>query len=283
MEIEHGTTCRIAILMTVHNRRETTLKCLECISEMVYDKGLIRVDIYMTDDGSTDGTADAVIGRFPSVRIVKGDGSLFWNRGMYAAWQEAATLDYDFYWWVNDDTFVLPDTLLRLLDSSRAHSDKVLIVGSTCASDGSGRVTYGGWKDHALITNLDREYPCDTLNGNLVFIPKSVFIRIGMNDPYYRHSLGDTDYGLRAGEAGIGIFTAPGFLGICDRHERPTVWMDPKQPIGKRWRNFFSPTGNNPFEFFHFRKKHYGWIPAIGTFISNFTHFLFPRLWRQSL
>lgn len=281
--MEQIPNCRIAILMTVHNRCETTLKCLRCIDGMVYDKDLIGIDIYMTDDGSTDGTADAVSRFFPSVTIVKGDGSLYWNRGMYVAWQAAAVRDYDFFWWVNDDTFVLPDTLQRLLDSSRLHSDMALIVGSTCASDDSRQVTYGGWKGHALITDLDHEQSCDTINGNLVFVPRSVFVRIGMNDPYYRHSLGDTDYGLRAKEQGIEIFTAPGILGICDRHEHPTVWMDPEQPFGKRWHNFFSPTGNNPFEFFHFRKKHFGLFPAFFTFISNFTHFLFPRLWRHVL
>lgn len=277
--MEIVTQKRIAILMTVHNRRETTLRCLRHIEKMVFDKGSFALDIFMTDDGSSDGTAGAVQKEFPYVRIIEGDGSLFWNRGMIAAWQEAAKQSYDYYLWVNDDTFVFPDMLSRMLRCSTDQGDRSIIVGSTCSSDGSGRTTYGGRKNGRLVTDVSQMHACDTMNGNLVLVPRPVFERLGMNDPYYRHSLGDTDYGLRASEAGMGILVVPGHCGACDQHERPTVWMDPKHSLRERWGNFFSPLGNNPFEFFHYRRKHYGLFPAIATFLTNFAHFLFPGLW----
>ncbi len=276
-------TCSIAVLMTVHNRRETTLGCLQRIGEMTYDRSWIHVDIYLTDDGCTDGTAEAVRTAFPEVQILSGDGSLFWNRGMATAWDKACEQDYDFYWWVNDDTLVFKDCLTRLLACSSLHDDRALIVGSTCASEDPDTITYGGWRGHQLITDVCKEHDCDTFNGNLILIPRSVYQVIGTNDPYYRHSLGDTDYGLRASEAGFPSFIAPGTFGICDLHPRPSVWKDPDQPFRKRWHHFFSPTGNNPFEFFHFRRKHYGLLPAVGTFCSNFLHLFFPRLWKKTL
>ena len=46
---------------------------------------------------------EAVGKMFPQVHIIKGDGNLFWNRGMYMAWQAAIKeKDYDFYLWLND-------------------------------------------------------------------------------------------------------------------------------------------------------------------------------------
>ena len=271
--------------MTVHNRRETTLRCLESLADSVYDKDRIDMDYYITDDACTDGTAEAISAAFPDAHIIKGDGSLFWNRGMHLAWEEAAKSDYDFFLWVNDDTYVFNDSLSRLLSCSASHSDEAVIVGSTTSSDGSGRITYGGWRNYKgnnngeLIAGVDKEQPCQTMNGNIVLIPRSVYLSIGKNDPYYHHSLGDLDYGLRATESGIGIFVAPGACGICDLHEKPTIWMDPSQPFSKRWDNFFRPTGNNPFEFFHFKKRHFGILPAIRSFITNILHFLFPSLW----
>lgn len=273
---------QIAILLTVHNRKDTTLACLRNIAGMDYDKDRIACDIYMTDDGCTDGTSDAVSKEFPQVRIIKGDGSLFWNRGMYAAWEEAAKIDYDFFWWVNDDTMVFKDTLKKLIDCSRAHDDQSIIVGSTIASAADGAVTYGGYVNGKLVHDIGESHKCDTFNGNLVMIPKSVFAFLGMNDPYYRHSLGDWDYGLRASISKISIWTAPGACGICNKHDKPTVWMDPSKSFQKRWKNFFSPLGNNPFEFFHFNRKHFGFLTATLKFISNFVHFLFPRLWKRS-
>jgi GT2 family glycosyltransferase len=277
--MEQNDPGRIAVLMTVHNRRDTTLECLRRLSAMQYDRERVTLDIFMTDDGCTDGTADAVSDAFPQVHVIQGNGELYWNRGMYAAWQEAAKHDYDFYWWVNDDTFVFEDTLSRMLACSASHEDKAIVVGCTCSSGEPVRFTYGGWEGEKTISDVSFERPCRTMHGNLVLIPRAVFLRLGMNDPYYRHSLGDTDYGLRATENDIGIWSAAGYCGICDLHERPVVWMDPDKPVKERWSNFFSPLGNNPFEYFHYRRKHYGLLSALSRLGSNFIHFLFPRMW----
>ena len=200
---------------------------------------------------------------------------------MYAAWEAAiAVADYDYYLWLNDDTFIYNDTIARLLESSERHSNSAIIVGSTSAVGDTSKITYGGWIKGKLQTGVSEEQKCQTINGNIVLIPKSVYVVLGTNDPIYRHAVGDTDYGLRAQKAGIEVWIAKGVLGECDLHKHPTVWKDPTQPFLKRWKNFFSPLGNNPFEFFRFRRRNYGLIAAISTFCSNFLHFLFPRFWK---
>lgn len=274
---------RIAILMTVFNRRETTLRCLRQVAEQQYDQINYSIEIYLTNDGCTDGTSEAVAKEFPQVNIIEGDGTLFWNRGMYTAWKAAiAVADYDYYLWLNDDTFIYIDTIARLLESSERHSNNAIIVGSTSAVGDSSTITYGGWTNGKLHTDVSAEQKCHTLNGNIVLIPKSVYAVLGTNDPVYRHAVGDTDYGLRAKKAGIEVWTAKGVLGECNLHEHPTVWKDCTQPFRKRWRNFFSPLGNNPFEFFRFRRRNYGLAPALVTFCSNFIHFLFPQFWKST-
>ena len=271
----------IAILMTVFNRRETTLRCLWQVAGQEYDKTRYGIDIYLTDDGCTDGTSEAVSKEFPIVHIIKGDGTLFWNRGMCTAWKAACSVaDYDYYLWLNDDTFIYEDTIARLLETSKKHNDKAIIVGSTSAVGDIQKITYGGWIKGKLLTDVTEEQKCQTLNGNIVLIPKSVYAILGSNNPIYRHSLGDMDYGLRAWKAGVEVWIAKGVLGECNSHERPAVWKDYTQPFGKRWRNFFSPLGNNPFEYFRFRRRNYGLLAALTTFCSNFIHFLFPRFWK---
>ena len=74
----------------------------------------LRLDIYLTDDGCTDGTPEAIKRQFPKVHIIKGDGNLFWNRGMYRAWEEAAKQDYNFYLWLNDDSYLVDGALFTL-------------------------------------------------------------------------------------------------------------------------------------------------------------------------
>lgn len=272
---------RLAVIITVYNRKDKTILCLENLFAQELPNN-VSLEVYLTDDGSTDGTKESVTKLYPQVTIIHGKGDLFWNRGMWTAWKEAAKGNYDFYLWLNDDTFIYKDVIKRLVECSRNHSNSAIIVGATCAVGKSDIITYGGLIKGKTVKDISKEQTCDTFNGNIVLVPKKVFKVLGTNDPYYRHALGDHDYGLSAKEKGIESWIAKGIMGECDRHERPTVWMDPSQPFKKRWKNFMSPVGNNPFEFFYFKKKHFGILPACKSFVTNYIHFLFPSLWRES-
>lgn len=89
---------KIAVLLTCFNR---VLKTINCLEALYAQQGLnIRfvVEIFLVDDGSTDGTSEAVSNKFPEVIIIKGNGSLFWNKGMHLAWETASMRQkYDFY------------------------------------------------------------------------------------------------------------------------------------------------------------------------------------------
>ena len=79
---------KIAILMTCHNRRETTLRCLESLAlEKRVGVGQWKIDVFLVDDGSTDGTDEAVKATFPKVNVIRGTGNLYWAKGMELAWK----------------------------------------------------------------------------------------------------------------------------------------------------------------------------------------------------
>ena len=273
---------KIAVIMTVHNRKQLTLRCLSNLFKQEQLGFSYLLDVFMTDDGSTDGTAAAVGRDFPSVHIVAGDGTLFWNRGMYASWQKAVQNgNYDYFLWLNDDTYLYENAIMRLLDVANMYTSPCIVVGSTCASTDDSNITYGGYQNGVLITDVDRIKPCDAINGNIVLISRQAFKVLGFNDPRFRHACGDTDYGLRAKSMGVTCVTGRGVFGICDLHECMTCWKDPGQPFIKRWKNFMSPLGDNPFEFFYFKRKHSGFVRASFTFVTNWIHFFFPRLWMK--
>ena len=64
----------IAILITCHNRRDTTLTCLSNLTQQT-----LSSTVYLVDDGSTDDTSLAVQSQYPDVNILSGSGSLFWG------------------------------------------------------------------------------------------------------------------------------------------------------------------------------------------------------------
>ena len=270
---------RVAVLMTVHNRKDKTLMCMSQIYNMTLPDD-VQLEIYMTDDGCTDGTPEAVSEMYPEVHIVSGDGTLFWNKGMYLAWNEASKTDPDYFLWLNDDTYLYADTLLKLLSVSEAKADKSIIIGDTCDTETKSTITYGGkTRNGSYVFDSTNASPCFYMNGNIVLIPDHVFRIVGYNDPYYSHAMGDYDYGLMAAKKGVDIYVAPGFCGECDLHDCISTWKNPDKSLCERWQAFFKPTGANPFEFFYYRKKNYGVFPACCTFVSNFLHVLFPRFW----
>lgn len=269
----------IAILLTVHNRKEKTLKCLEYITSQLPIEGY-TIDIYLTNDGCTDGTPQAISEQFPEVIIIHANGSLFWNRGMYTAWEKASkTKDCDFYLWLNDDVLIYPELFSMLLQTSKKYFNQAIIVGATQSSDHS-KTTYGGRKmKGGLVTPQGIPAEVDFFNGNIVLIPKSVFQIVGNLDSFFTHGKGDFDYGLRARKAGIKIFQAPQYLGECDQHPSLEKWCNPTVSFRQRWKALHSPTGMPPKESFHLEKRHFGIISASFHYLTILLRCCFPKIW----
>lgn len=257
---------RYAVLLTCFNRKEVTLRCLE---QLHAQKTEAAMDVFLCDDGSSDGTFDAVRGHFPNVRVFKGTGNLFWNRGMLASWKKAReTKDYDAYIWLNDDTFLYDDALTELLDCSRNRNDQSIICGAFCSE--SGKFSYGGRdeEDAPLIPNgtMQNVY---WLNGNCVLVPRYVVRKIGLLDGMFQHHLGDFDYGLRAREAGISVVTTRKYLGECTPNQikNNRARKDGLSLTG-RFKRLYSPMGDHPFIQFRYIFRHFGMKKALAVFLA---------------
>ena len=210
---------RVTALLTVHNRRELTLRCLRCLAEQ---SGSAELAVVLVDDGSTDGTSEAVQSEFPDVVVVAGTGELYWSRGMAVAWRVAAADDPDYYLLVNDDVAVAPDALERILRLADQQAPTVIVGAMSDPS--SGVTTYSGqrltsvWNPMAferLEPPSTEPVSVDLFNGNFVLVPRSVYRIVGTVDPVYRHGIGDFDYARRASKAGVELVLAPGHFGTC--------------------------------------------------------------------
>lgn len=269
----------IAVIMTVHNRRDTTLECIRhfynCCGIKNYD-----IDFYMMDDGCTDGTANAVTCAFPQVIILKGDGNLFWNRGMYECWKEAIKKDHDFYLWLNDDTMVFDNALEELIAVYSHCPQESIIVGQICSTGDHTKPTYGGRKDGRIIPVTGEIEEVETMNGNLVLIPNRVTSKIGILSHFYKHKYGDIDYSVLARNNGVRVFITRCYVGTCDVHLGLPSCFNPNLGLRKRMAFLFSPLGLNPFEYTVFKFRTCNFLSAMkGTIYTNTYHFvrcLFP-------
>ena len=264
---------RIAVAMTCFNRREKTLRCLRSLFGQASLP--VTLDVYLVDDGSTDGTSAAIAAEFPSVHIVAGTGSLFWGGGMYRAMSAAVERPYDFVLWLNDDVTLHPDALAELLaahaQASAADSHPSVIVGAVTDPE-TGKISYAGFNRtnrwHPIhVRNVAPEpgrlVPCDAMNGNCVLIPRAVVGQIGLIDGELIHRYGDIDYGYRARRAGANVLIAPDPVGTCSPNPPPRKKDLSRHSLAERWRILTAPLGTPMRPMFRFMWRHGGVSGAI--------------------
>lgn len=268
----------IAVLITSHNRSEKTLKCLNHLFEQ---KGLnkdFRIEVFLVDDGSTDDTKECISLLFSQVNIIQGDGNLFWNGGMLKAWKIASiTRNYDYYLWLNDDTYLNKIAIIELYNFQKSCLDDHIISGSCC--DLEGNHTYG-IRDISGKTILPNNEGINgaLLNGNCVLISKYVFSKVGYLDKMFKHAIGDYDYGLRAVKLGVKLVTTPTYIAICEKEYYLPKWKNRKYSFLARLSDLYSAKSYSaPDKLFLYNARHFGLLKAIMCFFSNHLQLLFPN------
>jgi len=252
--------------MTVFNRRETTLRCLGQLQAQELPDA-VRLQAFVVDDGSTDGTGDAVRADYPDAHVLEGTGSLFWTGGMHLADQAAWDTRPDYLLWLNDDVDLDPDAVTVLLDAARQTDDRAIVVGAV-TDPASGEVSYGGYRRVGKPLDLERIAPnghvqsVDTMNGNVVLVPAAVRSAVGPPDLAFSHNMADMDYAFRARSAGFGVVLAPRAVGRCETNTAKQRWRDPSVPLRQRWELVRSFKGLPPREWWAFTRRHTGrWWP----------------------
>ena len=241
---------RIAVLMACHNRRSKTVECLKRLASAA-ENAMVRYRLYLFDDGSTDGTADAVRAQETDAVILTGDGTYFWNRSMNRIFDAAMREGFAAYLWLNDDTMLEPDALTQVLAAYRSVEEDVMVVGAVRDPD-TGRLTYGG---NRRVDSYLRPFLCtrvepsgapqdvDVVNGNVLFVPDTIARTLGNLDPVFEHSMGDTDYSMRARKRGVRILQTAGYVGFCPQNPSKGTHKDGALGMTGRLRQVFSRKG----------------------------------------
>ena len=286
-------------LMTCYNRKQKTENAIRQLSSL--ESGLVCVDFIVLDDGSRDGTREALEALDASILVLEGDGNSYYTGGMRQAMAAAReriqnsshmqnakdgetenTCKYDYILLFNDDVDFDLQAVARLVEKASLNPGKIW-VGPT--SDERGELSYGGVQ---LTSKLRPKYrivkgdsqegtPCQTFNANFVLVPTDIFMAMDSMDEVYQHSLGDFDYGLQATRRGYEILVSDEFIGTCPDNSVAGTYNDRSLSFRERIRKKESPKGVPAREWWHYLYKNYGLATALVYSVTPYIRILLGK------
>jgi GT2 family glycosyltransferase len=124
-------TPTVSVIIVSYNTREMTCACIQSVIDEAH--GLDQ-EIIVLDNTSTDGSADAIAERFPSVHLIRSPDNLGFGKGNNVAAQKATG---EYVLLLNPDTVVLDNAIGKLVQFAKQKPAAKMWGGKTLFGDGS--------------------------------------------------------------------------------------------------------------------------------------------------
>ena len=211
-------SANVAVVVLTWNGREDTLACLRSLRAVEHEP----LSVLVVDNGSIDGTAEAVGREFPSVDVLRSQENLGFAEGNNVGIRRALAAEADYVLVLNNDVEVEPRFIGPLVAAARERPDagalcpKILVFerrdriwfagASFDARRGRGRHVRYGEPDDPAEKGVT---PTDRACGAAMLVPARVFEQVGLFDPDLFLYVEDVDWSLRAANAGRRHYVVP--------------------------------------------------------------------------
>ncbi len=218
----------ISIVILNYNVKAFLEQCLMAIERARHN---FKIEIFVVDNASVDGSQAMVKKRFPQVHLIENKKNLGFARANNQA-LKLARGKYAFI--LNPDTLIQEDTLLILKSFLDTHPDVGAVGCKLINPDGSFQIGSRRslptpWVAFSRIIGLSRIFPnsklfgrynmtyldpnleceVDVLSGSLLFVRMDTMRKVGYFDEDYFMYGEDIDLCYRIKKAGYGIFYTP--------------------------------------------------------------------------
>jgi GT2 family glycosyltransferase len=209
---------KVCVVIPVHNRRDITLLCLRSLSRINRDG--LDVHVIIVDDGSTDGTSEAIKKEFPEVEIIKGDGNLWFTEGTNVGVRAALKYEPKYILMMNDDQVFDKNFLKYMVETAEKHERSV--VGALLLLWDMPHKVFqvapvwktwlGGWRhwrQQTVWSVPKKAWEVDLIVGNCVLVPTAAIKECGLMNSKKFPNFGDAEYTPRLKRKGWKLLIEP--------------------------------------------------------------------------
>lgn len=207
------------VIVLSWNGRDDTLRCLESLATVERaDLGVICVD-----NGSSDGSAEAVQKRFPEVTLIEAGTNLGYSGGNNLGIRRALDLGAEWVILVNNDATVAPHFIAGFERVIEQHPTAGLLAGKVYFADRPTTIWFAGQRVNTALgysgrprgygrrdsPRYDEVVPVDRAVGALMAISRPALLTAGLLDESLFAYVEDVDLALRIKRAGFEVVFAP--------------------------------------------------------------------------
>jgi GT2 family glycosyltransferase len=206
------------VIIPSWNGKEDTLECLRSLAQQSYQ----NLEIVVVDNGSKDGSVEAIQKRFPDVQLICNQENLGTVKAENQGMIYALELGVEYVGIVNNDTIFAPDFFQELVNAAET-DDRVAVAGPKIYYYDEPDVIQaaGGYIGFTEVVSRSRgsgqrdhgqyEVPVDVdfIPSCGVLVRASVIREIGLLDPVYFAYFDETDWYWRMHKHGYLIRYVP--------------------------------------------------------------------------
>ena len=191
----------------------------------------VRPDIFVVDNGSTDGTQAFIKEHYPEVMLLQSEENLGFGRANNIGFQYALDHKYDYVYLLNQDAWVMDDTFEELIKISQAHLEYGILspfqmnadmyhidrnfIVNTCSWDSNNNLF-----NDLFNNNYEDIYSVRYVMAAHWLMPIDTIKKVGGFSLTFTHYGEDDNYAARTLYHGLKIGIVPTLLVVHDRGSR---------------------------------------------------------------
>lgn len=211
-------TDKVLVIIVTYNAMKWATQCFDSLLKSRHE-----VDVYVIDNGSTDGTPEYIQKQYPKYNFFQTDKNLGFGAANNVGFRFAISNNYDYVYLLNQDAWIFEDTIEKLIGASKNNTDYGIISPMQYSGDekkldkGFQKIYSKAYHKNTCSSLVDVPF----IMAAHWFIPINVLKKVGGFSPSFFHYGEDLNYIDRVKYHGYKIGIVNTAKSVHDRFDRP--------------------------------------------------------------